>query len=212
MPLDGLDIADFGCGPGNLIPHLARLGAQLVGVDASAASIALATEVAERHAVAFEAVCGDFRTIELPNQFDVVVAINSVLPPARDEVVPLLAAMQQALKPDGRLLAILPSYDTTRYVRGLIATHDGEAAAAAWDARHRSDDDQLLFADDGVTQQAYHSPGSMTDELLRAGLRIVGDPVKVRYPWSLTSRFDYGDFPDAPEEIWDWYVVAQRAE
>lgn len=204
MPLEGLDIADFGCGPGNLIPHLAGRGARLVGVDSSAAAIALATEVAERHAVAFEGVCGDFRTVDLADQFDVIVAVNSVLPPVRNDVVPVLSAMGQALKPEGQLLAILPSYDTTVYLRQLL----GED----WAHRHKSDDVQLLFADDGATQQAYHSPDSMAEELPRAGLRLVRDPRKVRYPWSLTRRFDYGDVPAAPEEVWDWYVVAQSAE
>ena len=212
MYLDNRDIADFGCGPGNLLPHLAGRGARVVGIDASPVALGIATQVAGRHGVDFEPCCGDFRSVDLPHRFDVVVSINSVLPPAREEVVPLLAVMRQALAPDGRLLAILPSYDTTRFLRRLIAARDGEQAANEWDVRHLSDDGQLLFADDGVTRQAYHSPESMADELPRAGLCIVGDPVKVRYPWSLTSRFDYGDFPDAPEEVWDWYVVAQRAE
>jgi len=25
----------------------------------------------------------------------------------------------------------------------------------------------------------------------------------------MTKRFDYGEFPDASEEIWDWFVVAR---
>jgi SAM-dependent methyltransferase len=212
LPLDVLALADFGCGPGNLLSHLAGTGAHVVGIDASAVALGIAAENARRHGVDFEACCGDFRSVALPRPFDVIVSVNSVIPPARDDVVPLLAAMRRVLKPDGRLLAILPSYDTTRYLRDLIAQRDGEEAACDWDTRHLSNGEQLLFADDGVTQQAYHSPESMADELPRAGLRIVGEPAKVRYPWALTRRFDYGDFPDAPEEIWDWYVVAQRAE
>ena len=84
-------------------------------------------------------------------------------------------------------------------------------AARAWDLRHKSDDRQLLFADDGRTAQAYHSPESIADDLPKAGLHLVGEPVKVHYPWPLAERFDYGYFPDAPEEIWDWYVEAQIA-
>src|SRR5437879_2090699 len=53
LPLEALAIADFGCGPGNLIPHLAGRGVRLVGVDASAASLDIAADVARRDGVAF---------------------------------------------------------------------------------------------------------------------------------------------------------------
>ena len=209
MPLEELDIVDFGCGPGNLIPHLAGRVSRLVGVDASPNALALASEVARRHGVVFEPYCGDWRTVDLYRTFDFAISVNSVLPPSRDDVVDLFSAMAHALEPGGRLLAILPSFDTTRYLRGLIAARDGEDAARAWDGRHLVDESPLLFADDGVHVQAYHSPESIADELPRAGLRLLREPSKVHYPWKLTARFDYGDFPDSAEEIWDWYVVAQ---
>ena len=151
-----LDIGDFGCGPGNLIPHVAGHLTRLTGVEQSATGLAIATEVARLHGVAFEPYLGDIRTVALPRRFDVIVTVNSVLPATRAEVVE-------------------------------------------------------LFADDGLTSQAYHSPESMARELAEAGLRIVKGPTKVRYPWELVQRFDYGYFPEAPEEIWDWYVEAQIA-
>jgi len=206
-----LAVADFGCGPGNLIPHVSGHLERLAGVDRSAPALAIAAEVARAHGVAFESYPGDILTIVLPRRFDVVVSVNAVLPPCRDDVVPLLTAMRGALEPDGRLLAILPSYDTTRYLRRLIGERDGEAAAQAWDESKKADDRELLFADDGGTAQAYHSPASMARELPKAGLRIVGEPVKVHYPWELAQRFGYGYFPDGREEIWDWYVEAQIA-
>src|SRR5438477_5903141 len=49
LPLERLAVADFGCGPGNLIPHLAGRGVRLVGIDASAASLDIAAGAAERH-------------------------------------------------------------------------------------------------------------------------------------------------------------------
>jgi SAM-dependent methyltransferase len=206
-----LEVADFGCGPGNLIPHVAGHFHRLTGVDQSATALGIAADLARQYGLAFEPYVGDIRTVGLPRRFDIVVSVNAVLPATRAEVVELFDAIKRNLKPTGRLLAILPSYDTTRYVRRLIAERDGDDAARAWDVRHKADERHLLFADDGRTPQAYHSPESIADELPRAGLRLVGEPVKVHYPWELTQRFDYGYFPDAPEEIWDWYVEAQIA-
>lgn len=42
-----------------------------------------------------------------------------------------------------------------------------------------------------------------------ADLRLTCEPEKVYYPWELTRRFDYGYFPLAKEEIWDWFIVAE---
>src|SRR5438477_13112005 len=70
LPLERLEVADYGCGPGNLIPHLAGREVRFVGVDASAASVDIAAGVAERHGVAFEGICGDFRSVDLTRRFD----------------------------------------------------------------------------------------------------------------------------------------------
>ena len=70
LPLERLEVADYGCGPGNLIPHLAGREVRFVGVDASAASVDIAAGVAERHGVPFEGVCGDFRSVDLTRRFD----------------------------------------------------------------------------------------------------------------------------------------------
>jgi len=68
----------------------------------------------------------------------------------------------------------------------------------------------LKYADDGVSQQCYHTEGSLREELAAAGFDDQMHFEKVYYPWDLTKRFDYGYFPDAEEEIWDWLVIARR--
>lgn len=72
------------------------------------------------------------------------------------------------------------------------------------------DYESLLYADDGVHPQAYHAQDTIVEEFKRAGLLITSKLTKVYYPWELTRRFDYGYFPDAEEEIWDWFVVAKK--
>ncbi len=74
----------------------------------------------------------------------------------------------------------------------------------------KADDDNQMYADDGNNVQCYHTEDTIRAEFGSAGLRITEALEKVYYPWDLTREFDYGYFPDADEEIWDWFVVAEK--
>ncbi len=202
MDLHGLRVADLGCGPGNLMPYLAGRVERITLVDLSERSLELAEAAAEEAEIAAEVYRQDLRSLEIPGQFDIVVSVNSILPPTRSDVVGILRCVHRLLAPGGRFLAILPSYDTTVYLRALT----GEAPAA-----RLADDKNLAYADDGAHVQSYHTPESIERELSEAGLVLDEPPQKVYYPWELTRRHGYGHFPDAPEQIWDWYVKAGRA-
>lgn len=77
--LTGLRILDVGCGGGLMSEPLARLGAQVVGVDASPGNIAAARLHAELHGVLVDYRLGDPTDVLRPNeQFDVVLALEVV--------------------------------------------------------------------------------------------------------------------------------------
>lgn len=103
QPLDGLRLADIGCGGGLLSEPMARLGARVTGVDAGAEAI----EVARRHAAA-GGLDIDYRcsTVEaLADQgarFDVVLALEIVEHVA--DVPGFLAALETILAPGGALV------------------------------------------------------------------------------------------------------------
>ena len=223
QPIDVLltaSIADFGCGPGNLLPHLSGRVAEITGIDKSERALEIAADTANQHGIGFHPHQLDFRYMDLGQRFDRIIAINSILPQARADVLPILETIRRHLTPGGRLMAIMPSFDTNVYLRRLWldyysnALEDPLHAARIIDAFARSkkvDEVDLLYAEDGRSQQAYHTVDSIRDEFSAAGLRLIKEPTKVYYPWELVRRFDYGYFPDAPEEIWDWYVVAEPA-
>lgn len=151
------------------------------------------------------------REMALNERFDRIISVNSILPQNRTDVVRILRAIRGHLKPGGRLMAIMPAYDTTVYLRRLwldyysASLHDDAHAARVVDAFAKSkkvNDMELLYAEDSRTQQAYHTAESIKRELPAAGLALIQDPVKLYYPWSLVRRFDYGYFPHADEEIW----------
>lgn len=214
-----LRIADFGCGPGSLLPSVQNLNVSITGVDLSQGSLNAAEQRAKALGIQFEAICADLKTIEMGRVFDVIVSSNSILPSKRSEVVPMLKGIQRHLSENGRAYFVMPSFDTTEYLQELwrrsikvnkASQNHPDRVAEAISRSKLSDPVNLMYADDGHTQQCYHTPDSIAREFAQAGLRIVEEPKKIYYPWRLTRKFDYGWFPDAPEEIWDWYVVAEK--
>lgn len=76
--LDGLRVLDIGCGAGLLCEPLARLGAQVVGVDPSESNIAAARLHAERAHLSVDYRCTTVEAIDPHERFDIVLAMEVV--------------------------------------------------------------------------------------------------------------------------------------
>jgi 2-polyprenyl-6-hydroxyphenyl methylase/3-demethylubiquinone-9 3-methyltransferase len=103
-PLAGLDIIDLGCGAGLFAEPLARLGADVIGVDPSSAAIAVARRHAEETGarVTYRAATLEELAAE-PSRFDVVSAMEVIEHVAeRARFVALAASL---IKPGGLFLA-----------------------------------------------------------------------------------------------------------
>jgi 2-polyprenyl-6-hydroxyphenyl methylase/3-demethylubiquinone-9 3-methyltransferase len=132
-PLAGRRAADVGCGAGLLAEPLARLGAEVTGVDAAPENIAAAREHALGQGLAIDYKVGSVEALA-PGGYDLVASLEVVEHVADPRA--FVQGLAAALKPDGllilstpnrtalsRLLLILVGEGTGRIPRG---THDWE--------------------------------------------------------------------------------------
>lgn len=102
--LSGVRILDVGCGGGLMSEPLARLGAQVVGVDASPGNVAAARLHAQAQGVAVEYRLGEPAQVLAPGErFDVVLALEVV--EHVSDVPAFVHTVAQAVAPGGLLIA-----------------------------------------------------------------------------------------------------------
>jgi ubiquinone/menaquinone biosynthesis C-methylase UbiE len=120
-PVTGLRILDAGCGTGNFSLTLAARGADMVGVDQSAAMLSRARGKSQEGPGTVEWVRGDLAQLPFPAQsFDGVVSITALdFIACREAVIRELA---RVLKPGGFLVvAVLNRYSLWTLKRKLKA-------------------------------------------------------------------------------------------
>lgn len=122
-PLAGLRVLDVGCGGGLMSEALAREGAAVVGIDASAGNIG----AARRHAAADPAVAArlDYRhgdpaaTLQPGERFDLVLALEVV--EHVDDVPAFLAQVAGTVAPGGLLVASTINRTARSWLLAIVA-------------------------------------------------------------------------------------------
>jgi 2-polyprenyl-6-hydroxyphenyl methylase/3-demethylubiquinone-9 3-methyltransferase len=97
--LSDLRILDIGCGAGLLCEPLARLGAQVVGIDPSETNISVAKLHAERGHLSIDYRCTTVEEIDQRERFDIVLAMEVV--EHVTDVGAFLKRCAAAMKPSG---------------------------------------------------------------------------------------------------------------
>ncbi|MBU5422939.1 methyltransferase domain-containing protein [Cellulomonas hominis] len=201
----GTRVLDLGCGPGLYAQRLAALGCAVTGVDLSERSLAHARRAAAEAGLTIEYRRQDFRTLDEPGRFDLVLQAYGELSTFGDDVRDdLLRRARAALAPGGALVL-----DVSTPVQGAADADDAWAAGEGglWrpgphlvlTRTHRYDGDvrcrqYSVLTDDDVTtyRMWFHDyvPGTLAPVLAAAGLRVesagsslAGDPWRDDAPW-----------------------------
>ncbi|RYG30573.1 MAG: bifunctional 2-polyprenyl-6-hydroxyphenol methylase/3-demethylubiquinol 3-O-methyltransferase UbiG [Burkholderiales bacterium] len=105
-PLAGKRALDAGCGAGLLCEPLARLGADVTGVDAAAENIAAASGHAQAMGLAIDYRCGELDSLGL-TAFDLVCSLE-VIEHVADKPA-FMAALANVLSPGGLMVLSCPN-------------------------------------------------------------------------------------------------------
>jgi 2-polyprenyl-6-hydroxyphenyl methylase/3-demethylubiquinone-9 3-methyltransferase len=159
-PLGGKRAIDVGCGAGLLCEPLARLGAEVTGVDAAAENIAAAGVHAEGAGLAIDYRAGDLASLGL-GRFELVTAME-VIEHVADKPA-FVAALARSLAPSG--LMILSTPNRTAASR-LLMVEGAERTGMIPRGTHHWDD--------------FVTPVELHDLLADAGL-VMGNPMGIAW-------------------------------
>ncbi len=119
-PLEGLRILDIGCGGGLLSEPIARMGAQVTGVDATEENIKLARTHAEQMGLEIDY---RFSTAEdLTGTYDVVLAMEIVEHVV--DVQSFIASCVKLVKPDGLIFFSTINRTWKSYLLAIVAAEN----------------------------------------------------------------------------------------
>lgn len=119
-PLKDLKIADIGCGAGIATEPLARLGANMTGVDASDSAISQARAHAKEHALDIDYRLSSIEALsEEGHQFDVVMALEIIEHVDHPEL--FVELLCKILKPGGLLFMSTLNRTWMSYAKGILA-------------------------------------------------------------------------------------------
>lgn len=120
LPLKGMRVLDMACGGGLMSEALAKLGADVVGVDASASALEVAREHAEKNDLNIDYRQGTAEQLSKSGeQFDLVVAFEIV--EHVNNLSLFMDALSKVLKPGGQILLSTVNRTRRGFLLGIVA-------------------------------------------------------------------------------------------
>ena len=118
MPLNGLKILDIGCGGGLISEPMARLGAEVTGIDASEKNIKIAKLHAQKNNLDIKYHCTSPENFKTEKKFDVI--LNMEIIEHVDDVDFFLKSCSNLLKKDGIMFIATLNKTLKSYIFAII--------------------------------------------------------------------------------------------
>ncbi len=175
--LKGLRMLDIGCGGGILSEPLARLGADMVGVDPAEENIEAARAHAEEQGVTIDYRAGTAEELaEAGERFDVVLAMEVVEHVADIEL--FVSTCASMVKPGGLMIAATLNRTLKSFALAIV----GAEYVLRWVPRGTHQWDKFV------------TPRELETAIENTGLRVIGERGVIYNPladrWQLSSDMD----------------------
>ncbi|MFH1248595.1 MAG: class I SAM-dependent methyltransferase [archaeon] len=209
------DIADLGCGPGEIENFLSSTFRNVTAIDFSQKMIEIAKEK-NKELENVEFISRDMSDMgDMKDRFDVALAINSIISPDVLQIQNTFLGVHNILKSGGKFFAILPAMEVFIYQSMILAhkelskgkNHQKTVAKIKRHIKKKEHDFLLGIVDFEGKQKAFYNFEIMW-RLKKAGFRNIRID-KICYSWESFKDAGQLSFPD--EELpWDWYVVCEK--
>ena len=207
-------VADLGCGPGSLLPLLARHFNQVIAVDYAEKLLNQARRRGGSRKIMF--VSHDLsKGRKLPFTVEVVCCINALIDPDRKKRSGILKTLSLAMKKKGVAVIVVPAlesvfhvYHTLRMIRERAGGMDGlglREAERMLRAEVQSFSDGIVRV--GGTPTKYWMREELITCLKEQGLRVQRIR-KVEYKWTEEILNPPGWLKEAPP--WDWMILCEK--
>lgn len=174
--LQGLRVLDIGCGAGLLCEPLARLGANVVGIDPSAENIAAAKMHADRSHLLIDYRCTTIEQMDKIERFDIVLAMEVV------EHVADLAGFVERCASQTKRNGLMTVATLNRTWKSFALAIVGAEYVLRWLPRGTHEWGKFV------------TPGELANHLQRNGFEITEQSGVIYSPlsdkWSLSSDMD----------------------
>ena len=141
-PLKNIDILDIGCGGGLLAEPMCRLGAKVVGIDASQKNINVAKFHAKKNKLNINYICASPEILKINKKFDVI--LNMEIIEHVDDINFFIKKSSELLKKNGLMFIATINKTLKSYVFAII----GAEYILQWLPRGTHDWDKFVKPED----------------------------------------------------------------
>jgi len=199
-------VIDLGCGVGELLPFLSANFKLVYGVDFSKKMI----DQSKKKVIQMDNVylfVDDLKKINLTEEFDLVVSINSILSPNSNSVNKIINNCYNLTKVGGKFLCVLPSIESYIYQSMIAKDYKKVSRKKITDFKQNFDLSNGIINFDGDKQKAFYRFEAIY-RLKKAGFKKIKIS-RLNYSWKSWKDAGQYFFPKE-ENPWDWYLIAEK--